>query len=186
MSKKQDKQSLAATQLASLLAAQSQQFSQYNPGQAAYGAYLLDSAQGMTEAQNQYIAEKKAKEEAKKKSLGGMLGTAGAVVAAPFTGGASLALAPGLSQVGSGIASGDMGAAASGLANAGAGAYKAWGTPTPPVGAAAAPTQDMNGMGVISPEAAGTAMPGMEFDPITGKWVPKKQTNMYDPTFGLF
>jgi len=184
MGKKQDKQALAASQLAAQLAALSSVFAPPQSGQGRYGAWLTDSAQGMIQAQEQYMAEKKAKEEAKKKGLGGMLGTAGALVAAPFTGGASLALAPSLSQVGSGIASGDMGAAASGLAGAytaGKGAFGG-GATTP----ASPAIQDMNGMGVISPQAASTAMPGMEFDPVTGTWIPKKQPNSYDPTTGLF
>jgi len=48
-------------------------------------------------------AEAKAERAEKGGSIGSMVGTAAAVVAAPFTGGASLALIPAASQIGGGI-----------------------------------------------------------------------------------
>ena len=120
MSKKQDKQSLQASQMAAQLAALSQMFTTGNPGMAQYGAFLQDSAQGQASAQQDYIARKKAKEEEEKKGLGGMIGGAVGLAAAPFTGGASLAAVPGLMSAGQGVASGDYAGAVGGLASAGA------------------------------------------------------------------
>ena len=119
MSKKQDKQSLAANQLAAQLAALSQLFSQPGSASSNYGATLQDTAQGAASAQADYIARKKAKEAEKKKGLGGMIGGAVGLSAAPFTGGASLAAVPGLMTAGQGVASGDYAGAVGGLASAG-------------------------------------------------------------------
>jgi hypothetical protein len=198
MSKKQDKQSLAARQLSTMLANQSLIFAPPNSGQGRYGQSLVDSGQQMTAAQEQYIAEKKAKEKEKKKGLGSILGTAGAVAAAPFTGGASLAFAPAASQLGGSIASGDMTGAGQALAS-GIGQYGASKLAAPAATSQAPPVTmpDMGGNGVLStanqipspslpssysdlvtPGSMAPPQPGMVWDANLKKWV-------FSPQFGV-
>lgn len=147
MSKKQDKQALTASQLSTQLAALAGVFAPPSSGQGRYAAFLQDSGQGMSEAQADYMERKKQKEAAKKKGLGSMLGTGAALAAAPFTGGASLALAPAASQVGGGIASGNWGDVASGLASGAMGAKSAF---APAASTATGQIADMGGNGVYN------------------------------------
>lgn len=179
MSKKQDKQSLQASQMAAQLAALSQMFTTGNPGQAQYGAYLQDSAATQASAQQDYIARKKAKEEEKKKGLGGLLGGAVGVAAAPFTGGASLAAVPGLMSAGQGVASGDYTGAIGGLASAGAAGMDAGlfgGGKTDPF---TDPSKGVTSVVGSTPTTDTAAMManGYQFNPLTGKWE-KIPTNM--------
>jgi len=93
---------LQMAQLSALLAMQSLAASTHNPGQSALATHLLGSAQGAIQAE----AEKKARKDAEKKKskgIGKALGAVGSVVAAPFTGGASLAFLPAAMSAGEGL-----------------------------------------------------------------------------------
>lgn len=103
------------------------------PGSGYYNA--LQSQLGSAQSGLQALAAKEmAKKQKKKTPWGKIVGTALPIIAAPFTGGASLALLPATMSAGSAIdagMAGDWGSAATNLAGAGVGAYgmKSGGSP---------------------------------------------------------
>lgn len=114
-------------QLSGLFAGMADSQATFNPAQKALTTYLQGSAQSAIAAE----AQKKAQKKAKKKSsgIGGLLGTVGSLVAAPFTGGASLAYLPAAAAAGGVVDSAinkDLTGAITNAANAGAGAYGAY------------------------------------------------------------
>jgi hypothetical protein len=76
---------------------------------------VMDTADALMAQEAREYAERKAKEKKKKGAMGKAIGTAAAVAAAPFTGGASLTAIPAMQAVGEGVATGDMGQVASGV-----------------------------------------------------------------------
>lgn len=156
---------LKLSQLSGMFAGMGQANATYNPAQRSMLNYLQGSAQSSIQAEAQKKAEKKAK---KKSGIGGLLGGAAAIAAAPFTGGASLAYAPAAMSAGNAIdsvAGGDTKSAISNAMNAGLGAYGAYSADREPImksGGATSPTAAyMN-----TPIAKSADSPGM-FGPNT-------------------
>lgn len=117
---------LKLSQLAGLFAGMAQGPATFNPAQKVFTDYLSGSAQSAIMAEAQKKAEKKAKK--KSSGIGGLLGAAGSIAAAPFTGGASLAYLPTAMAAGSAVDSavaGDVGGVVNNVANAAGGAYGA-------------------------------------------------------------
>ena len=116
---------LKLSQLAGLFAGMAQGPATFNPAQKVFTDYLQGSAQSAIMAESQKKAEKKAKK--KSSGIGGMLGAAGSIVAAPFTGGASLDYLPTAMAAGSAVDSavaGDVGGVVTNTANAVGGGLK--------------------------------------------------------------
>lgn len=110
---------LKLSQLAGLFAGMAQGPATFNPAQRTFTDYLQGSAQSAIAAEAQKKAEKKAKK--KSSGIGGLLGAAGSIAAAPFTGGASLTYLPTAMAAGGAIDSavaGDVGGVVSNTANA--------------------------------------------------------------------
>lgn len=163
---------LKLSQLAGLFAGMAQGPATFNPAQKVFTDYLSGSAQSAIMAESQKKAEKKAKK--KSSGIGGLLGAAGSIVAAPFTGGASLAYLPTAMAAGSAVDSavaGDVGGVVTNTANAagsGYGAAKAAG-PSPnaafqqvPIagGPVAAPMSNMFGSPQADPFGLGGSYGG--------------------------
>ena len=124
---------LKLAQLAGIFAGMADSQATYNPAQKALTSYLQGSAQSAIQAEAQKKAQKKAK---KKSGVFGALGTVGSLVAAPFTGGASLAYLPAAAAAGGVVDSamgGDLTGALNNAVNAGTGAYGAYSAQRTPI-----------------------------------------------------
>lgn len=154
---------LKLSQLAGLTAGMAQGPATFNPVQKALTDYLSGSAQSMIAAEAQKKAAKKAK---KKIGIGQILGAAGSIAAAPFTGGASLAYLPAAMSAGSAIdsaVSGDWGSAVTNTANAvggGYGASKALSAPLSNIAPMDRSIPQMLGETMESPAAARASLAG--------------------------
>ena len=133
MSKIQDKQSLQAYQLASLLGSAGSMYGYHNPAQAGFAASMTDSAKGSIAAQNEYM-QRKAAREGQSSGIGKLAGTlAGAGIGALAGGPAGMvegaAIGGGLGGAGEDVSKGNYTGAGQSLAS-GLTSYAAAGTPT--------------------------------------------------------
>lgn len=164
-------------ELAAMLAGMSQQFSQYSPGQKAFGEYLLSSAEGSVQKIAQKEAEEKAKKEQRKKQLQSILSTGGLAL---LTGGAGLALAPVSSVVSSSLL-GSAGSMAIGALGGGIG----YATKNEMIGqlATLGLSAGLGGMLSAGTKAIGNAVDTMNTSP-TDAIVASSQVNAGAPTQG--
>jgi hypothetical protein len=117
---------LKMNQLAALLMQQGLAGTAQAPGQDAALRGVLSSTQGTISAEAEKEARKKA-EDKESKGIGKALGAAGAVAAAPLTGGTSLTMLPMAMQAGEGLEKGVRGDVGDGLADVGMAAAGAYG-----------------------------------------------------------